>query len=338
MSDSDRVERLAHRAKREKVASDAKGLLEKQLNDLAVKLAEELAQVQAREGASNHDVRWQIGTDLNAANFDNADEAIFSAIGALGLACGAKGVGVWEVHRDSLALNFLHSWRPLLSSEPRLPAPSSGLIRPDYLLQFASLSAEGAVINAPIREVLTDVDSLFGDQPNDDFRVHSGAFTEGGETFKVAAVTSTGSGYEADRNVSYLLRGVMILLAQFSRRVEAEDELRASSERHIRDHSSMMRSATALIAASPENFDDLLLKALIETAELLDVPAIVDWDIDYQNEMYTRTRMWMHESVRRRAVPTEEAFGTHELLEAARLTKTLTTLRPDQPSLVLAGF
>ena len=372
MSDSDRLERLAHRAKREKdarleaekiaseklkEANSAKGLLEKQLFelndltvklteelDLTVKLTEELEQVQAREGASNHDVLWQIGTDLKAANLDNADEAIFSAIGALGLACDAKGVGIWEVHRDSLAPNLLHSWRPLLSSAPRLPAPSSGLIRSDYLLQFASLSTEGAVIKTPAHEVLTDVDSLFGDQLSDDIWVHAGAFTEGGETFKIAAVTSTGSGYEADRNVNYLLRGVMILLAQFSRRVEAEDELRASSERHIRDHSSMMRSAAALMAASPENFDDLVLKALTETAELLDVPAIVDWDIDYQNEMYTRTRMWMHESVRHRAVtakgafrhravPAKEAFGTHELLDAARLTKTLTTLRPDQPSL-----
>jgi diguanylate cyclase (GGDEF)-like protein len=67
----------------------------------------------------------------------------------------------------------------------------------------------------------------------------------------------------------------------------------------------------------------LLLKALTETAELLGIPAIFDWHIDYQHQMYVCTRMWLDESVTHPMARTKIPFGTDDLLDTARLTKTL---------------
>ncbi|MBT5140703.1 MAG: EAL domain-containing protein [Acidimicrobiaceae bacterium] len=356
MSDSDRLERLSQRAKREKTArleaekiasekleqaNEAKRMLQRQLfdlNDLTASLTEELDRVQARERASNHDVLWQIGNDLNGASLNKAGEAIFSAIESLGLACGARGVGIWEIDASSLELRLVHNWRPLLSSQPRLPSAGPGSIRRDYVERLASLDATGAVIKSSLNEALVDVDAFFdgedGDSKDrDDVSIHAGVFAKVDGTLRIAAVTAAGSGYDMDRSVNYLLRGLMILLAQFLRRIDAEAELRTSSERRMSDHGSLMKSAAALMAASPENFDELLLKALTETAELLEFPAISDWYIDYPNQMYVRTRMWLHESLTPREVRTKVPFGTHDLLDSARLTKTLA--KSDQPILEL---
>lgn len=67
----------------------------------------------------------------------------------------------------------------------------------------------------------------------------------------------------------------------------------------------------------------MLLKALTETAELLGIPAIFDWHIDYQHQMYVCTRMWLDESVTHPMARTKIPFGTDDLLDTARLTKTL---------------
>jgi hypothetical protein len=102
------------------------------------------------------------------------------------------------------------------------------------------------VIKSSLEEVLLDATAFVEGEDADDVSVHAGVFASTGGTFKIAAVTAAGTGYDLDRSVNYLLRGLMILLAQFLRRIDVEAELRASTERRISDHSSMMKSAASL--------------------------------------------------------------------------------------------
>jgi len=176
---------------------------------------------------------------------------------------------------------------------------------------------------------------MFEDVPKTIFelRVGAGVIAKNDETLTVATISYLDDADDTAAAIDYLLRGAMILIRQFTRRIDLESQLDKVARQQAKAHNSMMKSTADLLASTPETFDDLLEGSLRETTELLEVSSIVDWAVDYQKQRYVRARSWHGEDFSDHTIADTEEFGSSEFLDAAREAGRTVQLTPERPML-----
>ncbi len=341
MTEPDRLKQIEQRALRERTARfQAEKIAEAKLRELnAVKeslerdvvertneLRTALAELQSSRVASSHEALWQIGEALNTASFDAADEAIHAALAALGRASGASGAAIWEIDTHSLSVVPAAQWRAEASVSKDLGSSLPSL-KPGPWLAAMGIAEVGSVLTMEPSEMFEDIPKTIFE-----LRVSAGVIAKNDATLTVAAISYSDDADGTATAIDYLLRGAMILLRQFTRRVSLESQLDKVAQRQAQAHNSMMKSAADLLAATPETFDNLLEGSMRETAELLEVPGIVDWAVDYEKHCYVQTRVWHRKDFSDSGVAKTQEFGGHELLDAAREAARTVQLTPDRPT------
>jgi len=342
MTESHQVKRIEKRALRERTARfQAEKIAEAKLRELnAVKeslerevverngeLREALAELQSSRVASSHAALWEIGEALNTASFDAADEAINAALASLGRASGVSGAAIWEIDTRSLSTACTAQWHAKTSVSEALESSLPSLRPGPWLV---------SMIGADVGSVLTmEPSEMFEDLPKTIFetRVSAGVIAKNDEALTVATISYLDDADGTATAIDYLLRGAMILLRQFTRRVDLESQLDKVARRQAKAHNSMMKSAADLLASNLETFDNLLQESLRETAELLEVPSIVDWAVDYQTQRYVRARSWHSEDFSEHVIANTEEFGSSDFLDAAREAGRTVQLTPERPTL-----
>jgi len=341
MSSGDDINRLLRRSARERQArleaeeiasshlsllNEANQLLQiqlEQLNSLTSELTEKLAKAEEAAASAVHEVLWQIGADLSSAEHDDAEAVLGRVLESAGEACGAAGSGIWRLHRTGLRLERLAQWRRTAEGEFLKVPPIQPVEVGEEILAKIAAASEGSVLTYQLADALSD-QNLHRIKDSRRVMVRAGVFSVMPDSVMVVAIAAPAD-HAAAVKADPLIRGLMILLAQFISKTTAETALVEAADRHLRNHVSMTNNAARIISSTGDNFDELVELALADTADLLGVPSVTDWTVDYEERAYVRGQRLREDPAtdeQDRKIP----FGASELLDEAR-TSASTTLR-----------
>jgi diguanylate cyclase (GGDEF)-like protein/PAS domain S-box-containing protein len=228
---------------------------------------------QVRAPWTPQDVLWELGTSFVDATAETAAVTIESAIARVGILLDASAAGVWLMNHVTQQGENLHNW----STNKRTGFEQGSSVTPAPEVADAVAAGGGLAI--------VDLELVVGQEVCAARGWQGGralvAIVHQGQTETIVFVLGAPSENWNDRALE-LIRGTVLLLRQFHRRVQAEEHVR---ERH-RLGQLTVTLAARFQSVSPETVDDEVDRALDEVRSILGADAVVLIDVIDDNTVH----------------------------------------------------
>ena len=340
VTSEEQIARLKRRAHREKTArleaekiantkivelADVNRNLGKRVASQAAELSLKRAEALAKLDEVNHQIIWEIGDELAAGTNSDVEVVLLSVLEALGRAVGARATAIWELSQANLTARSIARWfdgEERVENAESLPTVDVATI----LNTFGDGFVPGLTAELPIEQI-----SDFDLTQAPGTMILAGVIEQTGPLVQILPIDYLSSEIESNSSDTNLLRGVMILLRQYYNRLKLQKELSETSQEQQFAHDCLIRNGAALIESTPANREETYNSTLREVGLLLDVSAVVDWQIDYEKECYLRRRFWQHPDDKGGEVPTEINFGSR-FMDSMRSSETAQTFHSSEPT------